>query len=210
MCWRQITGRGASLRGGYSGVGLDQRSAPSPASDTTPPPPAQTVLGTQRPLSPVRVIWRGCSPCLISLRQPRPLPHLSPPTAPTAHGTHNARHIRDGCCKGTEEVHARGSRPGELLRAYMRPYANTPLGITAQHRREPRECRIFTSDAPRALTHAHAQWVIIDARVFDVTRFRKLHPGGASVFMDEGIRTSPSLSLPPSAPMREGSICPGN
>ncbi|KAI0635680.1 acyl-CoA dehydrogenase [Trametes polyzona] len=30
-------------------------------------------------------------------------------------------------------------------------------------------------------------WIIIDSRVFDVTRFRNLHPGGASVFMDEGI-----------------------
>ncbi|KAH9856491.1 acyl-CoA dehydrogenase NM domain-like protein [Lenzites betulinus] len=30
-------------------------------------------------------------------------------------------------------------------------------------------------------------WIVIDAKVFDVTRFKNLHPGGASVFLPEDI-----------------------
>ncbi|KAL4248028.1 acyl-CoA dehydrogenase family protein [Abortiporus biennis] len=30
-------------------------------------------------------------------------------------------------------------------------------------------------------------WIIVDAKVYDVTRFQGLHPGGASVFLEEGI-----------------------
>jgi alkylation response protein AidB-like acyl-CoA dehydrogenase len=30
-------------------------------------------------------------------------------------------------------------------------------------------------------------WIIVDAKVYDVTRFQGLHPGGASVFLDEDI-----------------------
>ena len=42
------------------------------------------------------------------------------------------------------------------------------------------------------------QWIIIDSRVYDVTRFRKLHPGGMSVFIDEGIRecSAPPVTTP--------------
>jgi alkylation response protein AidB-like acyl-CoA dehydrogenase len=30
-------------------------------------------------------------------------------------------------------------------------------------------------------------WIVVDAKVYDVTRFKGLHPGGASVFLDEDI-----------------------
>jgi len=30
-------------------------------------------------------------------------------------------------------------------------------------------------------------WIVVDAKVYDVTRFKALHPGGASVFLDEDI-----------------------
>ncbi|KAG6880119.1 hypothetical protein C0992_005826 [Termitomyces sp. T32_za158] len=32
-----------------------------------------------------------------------------------------------------------------------------------------------------------AKWIIIDGKVYDVSRFKDLHPGGASVFLDEDI-----------------------
>jgi cytochrome b involved in lipid metabolism len=36
------------------------------------------------------------------------------------------------------------------------------------------------------------QWIIIDAKVYDVSRFQDLHPGGANVFLNEDIRASTS------------------
>ena len=33
----------------------------------------------------------------------------------------------------------------------------------------------------------HFQWLIIDSKVYDVTKFKDLHPGGVSVFFEEGI-----------------------
>jgi cytochrome b involved in lipid metabolism len=49
---------------------------------------------------------------------------------------------------------------------------------------------VVTSTASQAwyLTLSFSKkWVVIDAKVYDVTRFKGLHPGGASVFMDEDI-----------------------
>lgn len=31
------------------------------------------------------------------------------------------------------------------------------------------------------------QWVIIDSKVFDLTKFAQMHPGGLSVLLDEEI-----------------------
>lgn len=31
------------------------------------------------------------------------------------------------------------------------------------------------------------QWVIIDSKVYDLTRFKSLHPGGAAVLLDDDI-----------------------
>lgn len=36
---------------------------------------------------------------------------------------------------------------------------------------------------------SRAQWIVIDAKVYDVSKFKNLHPGGASVFLSEDIRT---------------------
>lgn len=30
-------------------------------------------------------------------------------------------------------------------------------------------------------------WIIVDSKVYDITRFKDLHPGGASVFLDDGV-----------------------
>ncbi|PSR72962.1 hypothetical protein PHLCEN_2v11199 [Hermanssonia centrifuga] len=38
----------------------------------------------------------------------------------------------------------------------------------------------------RTLTREEvAKWIIIDSKVYDVTRFKDLHPGGAAVFLEE-------------------------
>lgn len=35
------------------------------------------------------------------------------------------------------------------------------------------------------------QWIIVDSKVYDITRFKDLHPGGASVFLDDGVGSLP-------------------
>ena len=40
----------------------------------------------------------------------------------------------------------------------------------------------------------HTQWVIIDSRVYDVTKFKDLHPGGTSVFLEEDIRACHTIN----------------
>jgi hypothetical protein len=37
------------------------------------------------------------------------------------------------------------------------------------------------------ISHTPFQWVIIDSKVYDLTRFKSLHPGGAAVLLDDDI-----------------------
>lgn len=39
------------------------------------------------------------------------------------------------------------------------------------------------------------QWVVIDAKVYDLSRFAAMHPGGLSVLLDEEVGTPPLLSF---------------
>ncbi|KAI9000561.1 acyl-CoA dehydrogenase [Trametes punicea] len=50
-----------------------------------------------------------------------------------------------------------------------------------------KEMKRFTREEVAKHNTEESLWIVIDSRVFDVTRFRNLHPGGANVFMDEGI-----------------------
>ena len=35
--------------------------------------------------------------------------------------------------------------------------------------------------------HCHFQWIIVDSRVYDVSKFANLHPGGAAVLLVDSI-----------------------
>ncbi|PIL29791.1 hypothetical protein GSI_07997 [Ganoderma sinense ZZ0214-1] len=50
-----------------------------------------------------------------------------------------------------------------------------------------KELKKFTREEVEQHNTEDSLWIIIDGRVFDVTRFRNLHPGGPTVFFDEGI-----------------------
>ncbi|EJF64663.1 peroxisomal acyl-CoA-dehydrogenase [Dichomitus squalens LYAD-421 SS1] len=50
-----------------------------------------------------------------------------------------------------------------------------------------KELKKFTREEVEKHNTEDSLWIIIDGRVFDVTRFQKLHPGGPTVFFDEGI-----------------------
>ncbi|KZT73165.1 acyl-CoA dehydrogenase [Daedalea quercina L-15889] len=50
-----------------------------------------------------------------------------------------------------------------------------------------KELRTFTREEVAQHNKEGDLWVVIDSNVYDLTRFRNLHPGGASVLMEEGV-----------------------
>jgi len=50
-----------------------------------------------------------------------------------------------------------------------------------------KELRQFTREEVAQHNKADDLWIIIDAKVYDVSKFKNLHPGGASVFLSEEI-----------------------
>ena len=41
--------------------------------------------------------------------------------------------------------------------------------------------------------HCHFQWIIIDSRVYDMSKFANLHPGGAAMLLVDSIGKAYSL-----------------
>ncbi|CAA7267133.1 unnamed protein product [Cyclocybe aegerita] len=50
-----------------------------------------------------------------------------------------------------------------------------------------KELKVFTRDEVVKHNKDGDLWIIIDAKVYDISRFKNLHPGGASVLLDEEI-----------------------
>ncbi|KAH9838404.1 peroxisomal acyl-CoA-dehydrogenase [Rhodofomes roseus] len=50
-----------------------------------------------------------------------------------------------------------------------------------------KELRTFTRDEVAQHNNEGDLWVVIDSKVYDLTKFRNLHPGGASVLLEEGV-----------------------
>ncbi|KAI0787905.1 acyl-CoA dehydrogenase NM domain-like protein [Fomes fomentarius] len=50
-----------------------------------------------------------------------------------------------------------------------------------------KELKVFTREEVAQHNKQDDLWIIVDAKVYDVTRFKNLHPGGISVFYEEDI-----------------------
>ena len=48
---------------------------------------------------------------------------------------------------------------------------------------------------PNDLFNPRIQWIIVDSRVYDVSKFAGLHPGGAAVLLVDSIGINPSLTI---------------
>ncbi len=67
------------------------------------------------------------------------------------------------------------------------------MSTSAQQGRRPRPCFLIiflTLDPDEGGT----QWIVVDAKVYDLSRFANLHPGGAAVLFAKSVGESARLN----------------
>jgi hypothetical protein len=50
---------------------------------------------------------------------------------------------------------------------------------------------VFFASIARETDDVALQWIVIDSKVYDLSKFANMHPGGLSVLLAEGIGVSP-------------------
>ncbi len=91
------------------------------------------------------------------------------------------------------------SIPSRRLHRYVhhrlsRNYSGTLNALASTTRRAMWYALHFTISVDR-LIHRRIQWIIVDSRVYDVSKFANLHPGGAAVLLVDSIGNNPSSTM---------------